>query len=122
MWILIRDLLSYYHDLNIMRANVGAGWTGDFVKNTDGSITIYEPRRFQTGLPVGFPDLFGYKSITVTPDMVGRKIAQFAYIEVKTPKGKASKEQKEMHAQLDEAGAIGGVAHSAEEALKILKN
>ena len=117
----IKDVLAYYHNLYIMRANVGTGWIGDFVKNADDSITIYKPRRFQTGLPAGFPDLFGYKSLIITPEMIGKTIAQFAFVEVKTPKGKASKEQKEMHKQLIEAGAIGGIARSAEEAIKLLR-
>lgn len=118
----IRDLLSYFHELYIMRANVGTGWIGDFTKNADGSIRINKPRRFQTGLPVGFPDLFGYKSLIITPEMIGKKIAQFAFIEVKTPKGKLNNAQKEMHKQLIDAGAVGGVARSVEDALNLLKS
>ena len=117
----IRDVLAYYHDLYIMRANVGSGWIGEYTQNADDSITIYKPRWFQTGLPKGFPDQFGYKSTTIVPEMVGKKIAQFAFIEVKTPNGKASKGQKKMHTQLIDAGAIGGIARSAEEAIKLLK-
>lgn len=62
----------------MFRANVGSGWTGTVHKSSARSVTIYGARRFSTGLPAGFPDLFGFRTITVTPGMVGKEIAVFA--------------------------------------------
>lgn len=100
------------HKLGVLfRANVGEAWTGDqIVHNLDGSITIYGPRRFKTGLPLGFSDLFG-----VIPG--GRA----AFIEVKSLKGKPSPEQFNFLRQMAKLGATAGVARSPEEAEKILK-
>lgn len=118
----IRLKISAERLSTIFRANVGEGYAGkDIRKNVDGSITIREPRRFQTGLPKGFPDLFGLKPITITPDMVGKKIAVFAFIEVKQPKKKPTKLQQNMIDFLLTSGAIGGVAHSDDEAAEKLR-
>ncbi len=45
------------------------------------------------GLVTGSSDLIGWKSVTVTPDMVGQQVAVFVALEVKTPKGRATDEQ-----------------------------
>jgi len=100
----------------LFRANVGGGWTGDVVSRSQGRVVLANARRFSTGLPAGFPDLFGFKTIEIGE----RKIAAFAFVEVKTPCGRASEKQKHLHDFLQGAGAIGGVARSPEEALKIL--
>ena len=61
----------------MFRANVGSGWTGTVHKSSARSVTIYGARRFSTGLPAGFPDLFGFRTITITPNMVGKEMAVF---------------------------------------------
>jgi len=51
-------------------------------------------RPVQFGLAKGSADLVGWKTIEVTPDMVGQRLAVFASIEVKTPTGKPTAYQK----------------------------
>jgi hypothetical protein len=46
------------------------------------------------GLCKGSADLIGYRTITITPDMVGQQVAVFASIEVKTPTGRIRPEQQ----------------------------
>ena len=89
------------------RANVGAGWTGDAMRNGDGSIFIRNPRRFQTGLPNGFPDL-----IVICPN--GRVI----FMELKTEKGVLRDDQKQMHEFLSKMGQHVCVCRSVEDAIK----
>jgi hypothetical protein len=43
-----------------------------------------------SGLVKATADLIGWRSITITPDMVGTTVAIFASIEVKTPTGRVS--------------------------------
>ena len=43
------------------------------------------------------------------------------FIEVKTPKGRPTKEQKHFLEQMRNAGAIAGVCRSAEEAMGLVK-
>lgn len=91
----IREALSPY--AVVFRPNVGSGLTPD-------------GRYFSTGLPKGFPDLFGFR-------LTDRRIF---FIEVKTAKGRLSKEQRDFLWRMKELGAIAGVARSVEDALKII--
>lgn len=119
----IRVAIGAKQTATLFRANVGEAWTGICRRMNwiPDRVVIDGARRFQSGLPVGFPDLFGFRTIKVTPEMIGKKIAVFVFLEVKKPGGRTSKAQKEMHAFLQSAGAIGGVARSAEEAAALLQ-
>ncbi len=104
------------------RSNVGRAWTGnDIRKNMDGSITIMDPRPFQTGLPEGYSDLTVVVPVVVTPEMVGTAIAIAGFIEVKTPKGKPTAAQLNFIKQMQSQGARAGVARSPEDAIRILR-
>ena len=83
----------------VFRTNVGK------VKTADG-------RWFDSGLPIGFPDLMGYK-----PDN-----GRIFFIEVKTATGKRRKDQALFAQGLKNKNVIYGVARSADEAVKIVKN
>jgi hypothetical protein len=122
----IQDKIRVYVSENqlatLFRANVGESWTGNKIERTfDGRIIIYQPRRLSTGLPPGFPDLFGFKTVIITPDIVGRQVAVFAFLEVKQPGKKPTEKQAHMIDFLKKNGAIGGVARSPEETDQLLK-
>lgn len=118
----IRVHISEQKLATLFRGNVGNAWTGNRVeRRPDGSVIIYDARPFTTGLPPGFPDLFGIKSIEVTPEMIGKKIAAFAFIEVKQPGKRPTAVQRHMINFLQDKGAVGGVAHSPDEAAAILR-
>ena len=108
----------------LFRANVGRGWTGEVQRMhltpDTNTILLINPRPFSTGLPVGFPDLFGFVPVTITPDMVGRQVAVFAAVEVKQKHGRVSSRQQAMLGFLQEQGALAGVARSVDDAARIL--
>lgn len=81
----------------VFRANVGK------VKTVDG-------RWFDTGLPKGHLDLYGFR-----PD------GQIFYIEVKNERGRVRPEQEKFIETVKNRGAIAGVARSVEDALGIVK-
>ena len=116
----IRIAVGKERTATLFRANVGKAWTGKKAICCGDMITLHEARPFSTGLPIGFPDLFGFRTLEITPEMVGKKLAVFAFIEVKTKQGRTSRAQEKMHAFLRDAGALGGVARSTEEALHLL--
>jgi hypothetical protein len=66
------------------------------------------------------PNLIGYRTITITPDMVGQQVAVFTSIEVKTPTGRIRPEQQAWLETVQAAGGIAGVARSVEDALRIM--
>lgn len=67
----------------------------------------------------GGSDLIGYRSIEVTPDMVGQRIAVFTAIEIKTPTGRATPAQKHFIDHIRSAGGIAAIVRSTAEALRI---
>jgi VRR-NUC domain. len=75
--------------------------------------------QFGVGSPGG-SDLIGYRRVRVTPEMVGQEIAQFAAVEVKTPRGRVRPEQQQFIDHVLSAGGIAGIARSVDEAKDIL--
>ena len=67
----------------------------------------------------GGSDLIGWTPVTVTADMVGRTLAVFTAIEVKTKTGKTSPEQTNFIDRVKIDGGIAGVARSANDATQI---
>ncbi|TFH47679.1 MAG: VRR-NUC domain-containing protein, partial [Lysobacterales bacterium] len=68
----------------------------------------------------GASDLIGWKQIAITPEDVGRTIAQFLAVEVKQTGKKLTKDQQQFGNMVSSAGGIFGVAHSPEEAEQII--
>lgn len=104
----IRLALGTQPDLRIFRNQVGS---------------LPDPRtgRLVTfGLARGSADLIGWRTITITPDMVGRRIAVFTSIEVKTPTGRLTPAQHAWLGAARAAGGIAGVARSVDDALRIV--
>lgn len=91
-------------------------------RNNVGLFTTDRGSKVRTGLCKGSSDLIGWTEILVTPSMVGQKIAVFTAIEVKTPTGKVSKDQKNFNDTVRASGGISGVARSPEDAVKIIEN
>lgn len=80
----------------IFRANVGKART-------------FDGRWFNTGLPKGHCDLYGFR-----PD------GQIFYIETKLHPRKPTKEQRQFMLAMIDKGAAAGVAYTVEEALAIV--
>ena len=96
--------------------------TGDtrLFRNNTGTLKDQHGRPVQFGLCKGSADLIGYRTVTITPDMVGQQVAVFLSIEVKTPTGRIRPEQQQWLEKIQAAGGIAGVARSVEDALRIV--
>jgi hypothetical protein len=115
----------------IFRANVGTGWASSFrpvqtsrpitVSLQPGDVLLRQARPFSSGLPDGFSDLFGFVPVTVTPDMVGKRVAIFAALEVKTRTGRASDKQQAFLRAVNDNGGRAGVVRSADDALAVVQ-
>jgi len=77
-----------------------------------GDMIIKSPRIFHAGLIKGSSDLIGWKTTEITQDMVGKKIAIFTAVEVKTPRGKPSDEQINFINQVNNNGGIATIMKS----------
>jgi len=112
------------------RNNVGQGWMGrsKWLKAGDrhiahgDEIIIQQPRPLHAGLHVGSGDLIGWRTITITEDMVGKRIAVFLSAETKSATGRLSADQKNWLQQVHSAGGIATVCRSADEFTELLSN
>ena len=95
----------------LFRNNVGVA------EFPDGTKVVY-------GLTPGSSDLIGWRTITITADMVGTQVARFVAIEVKSPGAKTGRKrlelQKNFIAAVRRAGGLAGFATSSQEASEIL--
>ena len=78
-------------------------------------------RPVQFGLARGSADLIGWRTVVVTPEMVGQRLAVFTSIEVKTSTGRLSPAQHAWLGVVRNAGGIAGVARSVRDAEEILR-
>lgn len=112
----------------LFRLNTGRGWISNMgpkgvQRLADGSVLIKGARSIALGLSspngdpiVGACDLIGWTLVEVTPEMVGKRIAVFTGIEVKSQKGKGSQEQLTFVASVKNSGGLAGIFNSPEEA------
>ena len=70
----------------LFRINAGMGWTGRIAKRTGRALVLADPRPLHAA-PEGWPDLFGWRSHTVTEADVGRVLAVARGVEVKAGGG-----------------------------------
>ena len=104
----IRLEIGHRSDVRLFRNNTG---------------TLPDPRTgrpIQFGLAKGSADLIGIKQVTITPDMVGQTIGVFTSIEVKTPTGRVTPQQRNWLAMVRKLGGIAGIARSIRDANEIL--
>jgi hypothetical protein len=90
------------------------------MRNNTGTLKDQHGRPVSFGLCKGSADLIGWRTVTVTPDMVGQQVAVFASIEVKSATGRIRPEQQQWLDVVQAAGGIAGVARSVEEAEQLL--
>ena len=104
----IREWNKKHHHVQLFRNNVGT------VQLEGGGMI-----RYGVGGPGG-ADFIGYKTIVITPSMVGDRVAVFVAIESKRPGGKTTEAQEEFLRAVTYDGGKAGVVHSVEELARIL--
>lgn len=118
----IQLALSKLKNVTTFRNNSAQGWVGTPIARTATKLTLAEYRPLHAGLIKGSSDLIGWTSVEVTPDMIGKRVAVFTAIEVKSAKGKATAEQINFIAGVKAHGGIAGIARTPDEAVDIIAN
>lgn len=104
----------------IFRNNQGRGVLGQIQKLPNGDFIVKNARVVDFGVcNPGGSDLIGWRTITITPDMVGKQAALFLALEVKTDTGKATKDQVNFIEAVRRAGGLAGVVRTADEAIGV---
>ena len=105
-----------------IRLALGTRPDAKLFRNQVGSLPDPRTGRLVTfGLARGSADLIGWRTVTVTPDMVGQRLAVFTSIEIKTPTGRIAPAQQHWLQAVRSAGGIAGVARSVADALHIVE-
>ena len=100
-----------------IRLALGTNPNARIFRNQVGSLPDPRTGRLVTfGLAKGSADLIGWRTITVTPAMVGTRLAVFTSIEVKTPTGRVRPEQQAWLQAVQQAGGIAIIARSVPDA------
>ena len=91
-------------------------------RNQVGSLPDPRTGRLVTfGLARGSADLIGWRTLVVTPEMVGQRIAVFTSLEIKTATGRLSPAQTHWLHAVRTAGGIAGVARTVADAVVIVQ-
>ena len=107
-------------DVRLFRNNTGKFWAGEHTRLKDGSVLIRNTRLVECGLCVGSSDLIGWVSHTITAADVGRTVAVFAAVEVKSDAGRVSPAQATFLRVVSQMGGLSGAVRSEDEARLIL--
>jgi len=106
--------------LAAIRLALGTNLNLRMFRNNVGVLHDRNGRPVRFGLFPGSSDLIGWRTVTVTQDMVGKNLAVFAAIEVKTQTGRPTIEQSQFLNAVMAAGGFADVARSPEQALAAL--
>lgn len=106
---------KFYRACKIFRNNVGMGWAGKFIRKNGEFTIISNARPLHAGLFEGSHDLIGYTSVIITQEMVGKPVAIFTSIEVKTETGVKRDKQKRWAENVANAGGVVFFAKSTQD-------
>ena len=112
----------------LFRNAVGLAWVGTLsegpyklsFRNRDTQVVeIYDARPIRYGLCIGSSDLIGWRTLRITEDMVGKRVAQFCALEAKTENMSGpTKEQRNFLQQVAKSGGYAVVVREKDEILK----
>lgn len=101
---------------------VGIAWSGKIAHRTSTELTLLHPRAIHFGLADGSADLIGWRTITISPDMVGGQVAVFTSVEAKTPTGRVDPKQKQWRDAVHAAGGLAAIVRSVDDGRLLLDN
>jgi len=105
---------------DIQLAASAGGGPARLWRNNVGALRDARGQLVRYGLCPGSSDLIGLRTIVITPDMVGQRVAVFSAIEVKD-RGRPTEQQQAFITMVQQAGGLAGVARSIPDALSILR-
>lgn len=109
----------------LFRNTVGVAFQGKpervtqetMVRMMPGDVLVRQARTITVGFPTGSSDLLGWTPRMISEYDLGKVIAQFTAVEVKSEDGVVEPEQKNFLEVVRDSGGVAIVARSAEEAV-----
>jgi len=93
----------------VFRNETAGAWVGKMLHREAGQVTLTNASMVKFGLMVGSADIIG-----ISPT------GKFLAVEIKTSKGRATKEQLRFIEAVNNAGGIAGIARSVDDALLLI--
>ena len=90
-------------------------------RNNTGALRDERGRLVRYGLCPGSSDLIGLRQLRIEEQHLGLELAVFCALEIKTPPGRPTAEQRQFLEVIRSRGGLAGVARSVEEARQILQ-
>ena len=90
-------------------------------RNNSGALVDQQGRLVRFGLCKGSSDLIGLRTLEITPDLVGQRLAQFVALEIKTARGVVSPEQRAFLMLVEQLGGLAAICRSVEAAEQALE-
>ena len=84
-------------------------------RNQRGKYRATDGRWIEYGLAHGASDLIGWRVVTITPDMIGMRLAQFVAIECKSGRRALTAGQSAFVNTVEQAGGRAGVVRTIDE-------
>lgn len=113
--------------VRLFRRNAGMGWAGRVERVPETKTMVIRPQDvvIRNARPLhagdtGTPDMDGWVSIEVTPEMFGKRIAVACYLEAKSATGAAKKEQLAFLRVATEHGCRAGIVRSEDDVRRVL--
>ena len=109
---------------SMFRNAVGYGIAGSpkqIINKGDGTYLVKKGSPVRFGLMTGSSDYIGWEPMVITADMVGKTIAVFQSIEVKTLRDRLSNEQRTWNRAVMRDGGIVQVWHETIDGIEILQ-
>jgi len=94
----------------VFRNETAGAWVGKVLHKDAGQVTLTNASMVKFGLMVGSADIIG-----ISPT------GKFLAVEIKTSKGRATKEQLRFIEAVNNAGGIAGIARSVSDALELIR-
>lgn len=89
-------------------------------RNNVGTATTADGRFIRFGLCPGSSDLIGWTEYVIQPQDVGRTVAIFTALEVKTATGRATCQQRQFINAVRRAGGIAAIVRNPQQALNAI--
>ena len=110
----------------LFRNNIVTAWQGQVYRPTarvqvsvgPQDVVIRNARAINAGLGVGTSDLIGWAPLVISADMIGKRVAIFSSVEIKTKTGRVTPEQKNFLSVVDGEGGLAILARSIEDAVE----
>lgn len=117
----IQKYLTTVKNVILVSNPSGVGYVGKLLKHTGTQVILGWARRISFGcFSPGAPDLIGFRTITIRPEDVGSKIAQFVALEIKRESGgRATPEQIDLINMVRERGGLSAIISNISQAQEL---